>query len=762
MRRIRTTALPFWGFLLAGALAAQTPKVDFAKDVQPIFRQNCVPCHGPTQQTNGMRLDRKSVVLGRRGVVPGSSENSFLFHRISGNEFGMQMPPNGALRPEQIDTIKRWIDQGADWPDALSNEAETAPLDPRAVAMVNSLQAGDAQAFMSSAARDPKLINARGPEGSTPFMYAVLYADIPALERLLQQGADVNKRNDANATALMWAAGDLEKTRLLVTHGADVNARSSDMRTPLIIAARRPGNSATVKFLLEHGAAVNPNARPAAESSPLIEAASAGDAASMELLLAHGADVKAAGEPALEMSYNIRCAKCAALLVSRGLSKEDYTTALPNIAVLGDIDGVRNALDHGADVNAADGSGRTALMYAAASDRLPLDEIKLLVERGADINARDKRKRSNDAGLTVLDIAMRHGETPVVEYLAKLGAKRSEMSPEPRAAAPQQRRNTIDAAIERSLPLIQQADANFIPKAACVSCHNNSFAAMAVGAARQSGFQVNETTATQQVKANVTALLKVRDVLHQGTMSGVGDFFSPFIVGNILIGLGAEHHQPDLDTDAAAMFLKSRQSPDGEWAYVAADFRPPICSNYIAQTAYCLRALQLYAPKTDRAAYRKAIQLAARWLASAQSTDNEDRSTRLMGLAWANLDRDAVRKATQELLATQRPDGGWSDLDSMESSAYATAKSLNALQVAGLPGSDAAYERAVQFLLKTQLEDGSWHVRTRALALQPYFDAGFPHGYDQYISAAATNLAIFALSQAAPARTAMLPGEHRK
>src|ERR1035438_743272 len=64
---------------LVGILSAQAPaRVDFAKEVMPILRQNCAPCHGPAQQSGGMRLDRRSVVLGRRGVVPGSSENSFL------------------------------------------------------------------------------------------------------------------------------------------------------------------------------------------------------------------------------------------------------------------------------------------------------------------------------------------------------------------------------------------------------------------------------------------------------------------------------------------------------------------------------------------------------------------------------------------------------------------------------------------------------------------------------------------------------------
>ena len=125
----------------------------------------------------------------------------------------MQMPPTGALRPDQISIIKKWIDQGADWPDALANEADLPPLDPKAVALVESLRTNALAAFMKSVTEDPKLLNARGPEGSTPFMYAVLYTGRPTLERLLKLGADPNKQNDAGATALIWAAGDLQKNR---------------------------------------------------------------------------------------------------------------------------------------------------------------------------------------------------------------------------------------------------------------------------------------------------------------------------------------------------------------------------------------------------------------------------------------------------------------------------------------------------------------------------------------------------------------------
>jgi hypothetical protein len=104
----------------------------------------------------------------------------------------------------------------------------------------------------------------------------------------------------------------------------------------------------------------------------------------------------------------------------------------------------------------------------------------------------------------------------------------------------------------------------------------------------------------------------------------------------------------------------------------------------------------------------------------------------------------------RELLDVQRSDGGWSDLASMDSTAYATGKALFALHTAGLPATDAAYQRGVQYLMATQMQDGSWHVRTRAAGFQPYFDNGFPHDVDQWISASATSWATLALAVAAP------------
>lgn len=735
-----------------GAAAATPAKVDFGKDVLPILRQNCFGCHGPSQQMSGLRLDRKSSVFkgGMRRVVPGSSANSFLYHRVSGSAFGLQMPPTGPLRAEQIATIKAWIDEGAPWPDALSNEAELPPLNSKAVAMVEALRAGDRQGFLKAVDGDPKLLNARGPEGSTPFQYAVLYGDAPLLEQLLKRGANVNTRNDAKATALMWAATDLEKTRVLLMHGADVNARSDDGRTPLMIAAGCPGGEAIVKLLLDHGANPNPNHLPMA-ASPLSQAALAADAASMHLLLDRGADAKQAGPLALMLAVSWHCAACEDLLVKRNLDKDAYTFALQFVAAYTGAAEIKLLLDHGADVNAVDPFGHTALHYAAASDLHLGEVVKLLIAHGAKLNAATPQKQSGDAGMTTLDLARLNGQTPVVDLLLKAGATsavRPVSAPKPQPAA------SLAAAVEKSLPLLQRADAEFTSKSGCVSCHSENLAAMAIGLARKHGYRVDERTAAQQVKVNAAYLEHSRETLHQGYFAAqagseaFGDMFGPGVLAYIMVGLDAEGYKADFNTDAVAMYLKSRQSADGQWRYADDDQRQPLCEDYTGQTALSMRALQLYPPKTDTAEYAKAVQRAAAWLARTAPLTNEDRVWRLHGLAWAGLDKAATTKAAREVAGMQRPDGGWAQNDVLPSDAYATGHALVALHAAGMPVTDAVYQRGLQFLRNTQMADGSWFVKTRALAIQPFFDSGFPHGINQAISAAGTSWATMALTLA--------------
>jgi hypothetical protein len=197
------------------------------------------------------------------------------------------------------------------------------------------------------------------------------------------------------------------------------------------------------------------------------------------------------------------------------------------------------------------------------------------------------------------------------------------------------------------------------------------------------------------------------------------------------------------------MFIQTHQMADGHWAF-GPEARPPLCADTLGQTALAMRALQLYSPRVDKAAYEKSIQLATAWIGEFRPRTNYDMAWRLQGLVWGGKSKDAILKARRDLLAVQRSDGGWSDIPSMESGAFTTGLAMMTLQSSGLPVADPAYQRGVKYLLNTQLEDGSWHVRSRAAGFQPYFDNGFPHGVDQWISAAGTSLATIALTLATP------------
>jgi squalene cyclase len=104
-------------------------------------------------------------------------------------------------------------------------------------------------------------------------------------------------------------------------------------------------------------------------------------------------------------------------------------------------------------------------------------------------------------------------------------------------------------------------------------------------------------------------------------------------------------------------------------------------------------------------------------------------------------------------VGTQRPDGGWGQLDNLDSDAYATGSALVALYKAGgLPTANPVYQRGLGFLLKSQREDGSWYVKSRSKPFQVYFESGFPHGKDQFISMAASGWAVTALALTFPAK----------
>ncbi len=105
-------------------------KIDFHKDVQPIFKAACYSCHAGEKAQADLRLDTKAAALkGVSGpsIIPGNSQGSLLVQRILGHGDMTRMPPTGdPLTPQQISTISLWIDQGAVWPDEAATQVVPA------------------------------------------------------------------------------------------------------------------------------------------------------------------------------------------------------------------------------------------------------------------------------------------------------------------------------------------------------------------------------------------------------------------------------------------------------------------------------------------------------------------------------------------------------------------------------------------------------------------------------------------------------------
>ncbi|MEZ5401235.1 MAG: PSD1 and planctomycete cytochrome C domain-containing protein [Bryobacteraceae bacterium] len=115
-----------FSLLLGLPLAAQTTP-DFVRDVQPVFARACLACHGAKSQMANLRMDAKASAS--RTIKPGDAAGSSIYERITGQGGQPRMPMGGKpLSAAEIDTIRRWIDGGAVWPDEAS--AATAPAGP--------------------------------------------------------------------------------------------------------------------------------------------------------------------------------------------------------------------------------------------------------------------------------------------------------------------------------------------------------------------------------------------------------------------------------------------------------------------------------------------------------------------------------------------------------------------------------------------------------------------------------------------------------
>jgi ankyrin repeat protein len=590
-------------------------------------------------------------------------------------------------------------------------------------------------------------VAARGKLGQELFL-AITHRDLAAVQSLLARGADPNARNALEMTPLLIAAavGQVPVVQALLRAGAKLD-EPTIYGTPLTFAASS-GNTPVARLLLARGAGVNP-ARPDG-TTVLMYAARNGDREIIQALLRRKVDVNAKdndGATALIYAARDGQLETGRLLLASGASVDARDshgwTALMHAAVDGHAEFVRLLLASGASVNAREETGRTPLLLAAGCGD-HADVLRALAEAGADLRAADRKSR------TALALATARGYPESAVFLREGGG----------ASAPTVGSSALPTpkvAVQTSLAALQRSMRVFTERTGCVSCHQEGLGRLATGVARQRGWSIDlavDRAQAARLSAYLGELLPVhrRALQNPAAMKDVpiielGDV--PVYYGYLLAGALAHQQPATASLAAAAMVLARQQFPDGHWFCGP---RGPLQSSDFTMTALAVQAMQTYAPKERAAEVAGRLRRARAWLLTAAAKTSEDKAFRLLGLKWAGASMGERRKAIEELRADQRPDGGWPQPHPggtrPQSDAYGTGQALYALHIAGgLPVSDPLYQRGVQFLLRTQDEDGSWFVPKRVEPRNNYFDASFPHGEAQYASFNATCWATMALLQ---------------
>jgi len=305
----------------------------------------------------------------------------------------------------------------------------------------------------------------------------------------------------------------------------------------------------------------------------------------------------------------------------------------------------------------------------------------------------------------------------------------------------------VREAIEVGVKLVQNAARNYPDHRDCFSCHHQTLPMFAMDEARASGFTIDEALLAEQAEFTRDFYRSRVDRMRKG--EGVGG--RGFTAGYALWALDIADDKKDAVSDALIEYLVKQQKPEGHWQRQS--HRPPLEESHVTSTylgAYYIERM-LRQDASGKEAAEAAMRRAREWLDSAKPKSLEDKTIHLFAADQLGNGQEVVGERRKVVLDAQREDGGWSQLDSMDSDAYATGQALYVLlETAGSDPPEAfqkGVERGVAFLLKTRKDDGSWHVVSRSKPIQRMFDNGDPHGKDQFISTPATAWSVAALAR---------------
>jgi hypothetical protein len=304
--------------------------------------------------------------------------------------------------------------------------------------------------------------------------------------------------------------------------------------------------------------------------------------------------------------------------------------------------------------------------------------------------------------------------------------------------------SVLRTAIQRSLVLLERASAGSADERKCFTCHSQALPVFAIASARRAGFEVDSHNFERQISHTLKHLKGTKKSFFEGKGPGGGVDTAGYALWTLEDG----DHEADEVTTYVTDWILKEQAEDGRWN--CRSDRPPSESSDFTTTYVAVRALNRFAGEDRQSVVADSFERASVWLRDTKPRDTEDRVFRLLSFDYVDADPPTVDSAIAGLSQSQREDGGWSQTDELESDAYATSIAMYALSRFGVDRQSDSWQLGLRFLLDQQHHDGSWHVVSRSKPFQKYFESGFPHGQDQFISTTATAWATIVLVESLP------------
>jgi N-acyl-D-amino-acid deacylase len=277
----------------------------------------------------------------------------------------------------------------------------------------------------------------------------------------------------------------------------------------------------------------------------------------------------------------------------------------------------------------------------------------------------------------------------------------------------------IRKAIQKGLGFLEKDAAAWRKDRQCATCHHGTMTVWAMAEAKSRGFAIDSDKYKDVVtwtKERLKDIDKPRD-----TRPGWNMVNTPavFLATMALCDPKQDALSPD-ELKKIAGHLLRHQEENGSWAWSLAPAKnrpPPVFESDEVVTLLAFAALgpQVPADAKEKSETRVGREKALAWLEKSDANDTtQAEAIRLFRDLREGKDGKDLQTRIERLVKRQNKDGGWSQVKDAPSDAYATGQTLYFLNLAGVKNSDPAVSRGVAFLVKTQKDDGSWPMKSRA------------------------------------------------